>query len=129
MVKEAWCYYTRTHYKHNFHDTFRILVFPWWIHHQPLVLLVVNHTEILPLVVTESLKTSATDNSSFKDKHGKTIRTPRLKFYRFPVDKERRRKWVSAIRRDKWQPNEYSRLCSTHFVAGKALVRLTLQAY
>ena len=39
-------------------------------------------------------------------------------FYRIPKDPERRRRWVAAIRRVKWQPNEGTRLCGLHFVSG-----------
>ena len=43
---------------------------------------------------------------------------PGIKFFRFPAEKQRRDKWVSAIRRHKWKPNEYSRVCSSHFISG-----------
>ena len=39
------------------------------------------------------------------------------KFYRFPKDPERRRRWVAAIRREGWQPNDGSRICGAHFVS------------
>jgi len=42
-----------------------------------------------------------------------------LSFYRFPADTERRRLWISAINRKGWEPNEYSYVCSAHFVSGK----------
>ena len=41
-----------------------------------------------------------------------------LKFYRFPTDPERRMKWVAAVDRKNWTPNEYSWLCSAHFIGG-----------
>ena len=41
-----------------------------------------------------------------------------LSFYRFPTDPERRTRWVAAVARKNWTPNEYSRLCSAHFVTG-----------
>ena len=31
-----------------------------------------------------------------------------IKFYRFPVDPERRRRWITALNRKEWQPSEYS---------------------
>ena len=43
---------------------------------------------------------------------------PGIKFFRFPAEKQRRDKWVCAIRRHKWKPNEYSRVCSSHFISG-----------
>ena len=43
---------------------------------------------------------------------------PGIKFFKFPAEKQRRDKWVSAIRRHKWKPNEYSRVCSSHFISG-----------
>ena len=42
-----------------------------------------------------------------------------ISFYRFPVDKERRAKWISAIKRKDWVPNEHSWLCSAHFISGQ----------
>lgn len=47
-------------------------------------------------------------------------RTPgtALSFYRFPRDPERKQRWVDAVNREGWQPNDGSRLCSTHFISG-----------
>ena len=42
-----------------------------------------------------------------------------LEFYRFPRDSERRRQWVAAVNRKNWVPNEFSWICSSHFVGGK----------
>ena len=36
--------------------------------------------------------------------------------FRFPTDPERKRRWVAAIRREGWQPNEHSRICQEHFI-------------
>lgn len=44
---------------------------------------------------------------------------PGVKFCRFPADKERREKWIAAIRRVGWTPTEYSRICTDHFITGK----------
>ena len=41
-------------------------------------------------------------------------------FYVFPADKERRRLWVRAVSRDKWEPKASDRICSRHFVGGKS---------
>ena len=38
--------------------------------------------------------------------------------YRFPTDPERRTCWVAAVAKRNWTPNEYSWLCSAHFVIG-----------
>ncbi|XP_053733341.1 uncharacterized protein LOC128766029 [Synchiropus splendidus] len=48
-------------------------------------------------------------------------RTPgsTLSFYRFPRDPERKRRWIAAVNRRGWEPNDGSRLCSTHFISGK----------
>ncbi|KAI7808568.1 uncharacterized protein LOC130555783 [Triplophysa rosa] len=48
-------------------------------------------------------------------------RTPgtTLSFYRFPRDPERKQRWIAAVNRKGWMPNEGSRLCSTHFISGK----------
>uniref|UniRef100_A0A8D0CPL0 THAP-type domain-containing protein n=1 Tax=Sander lucioperca TaxID=283035 RepID=A0A8D0CPL0_SANLU len=52
---------------------------------------------------------------------------PGLCFYRIPSDKEnpeRRQLWIQAIRRatvsgnGTWQPSQYTRLCSDHFIKG-----------
>ena len=40
-------------------------------------------------------------------------------FYRFPVDPDRRNRWVAAIKRESWEPTEYSFVCSVHFVSGR----------
>ena len=31
---------------------------------------------------------------------------------------ERRTRWIAAVRREDWQPNQHSRICSAHFVTG-----------
>ena len=41
-----------------------------------------------------------------------------VSFYRFPTDKERRNNWVLAVKRKDWEPNEYTWLCSAHFIGG-----------
>ena len=41
-----------------------------------------------------------------------------LRFYRFPSDVDRRSKWLAAMKRDNWKPNEHSWVCSAHFVSG-----------
>ena len=42
-----------------------------------------------------------------------------LSFYRCPSDSERCRLWIAAIERKGWEPNNYSYVCSAHFVSGK----------
>ena len=39
--------------------------------------------------------------------------------YRFPRDPERRSKWIATISRENWQQNEYSWICSEHFLSGE----------
>lgn len=48
-------------------------------------------------------------------------RTPgtTLSFYRFPRDPERKQRWIAAVNREGWVPNDGSRLCSTHFISGQ----------
>ena len=41
-----------------------------------------------------------------------------LHFYRFPVDTDRRNRWVAAVNRKDWNPTEYTWICSAHFVGG-----------
>jgi hypothetical protein len=50
---------------------------------------------------------------------GRSTKGNTLSFCRFPADTERRRLWISAINRKGWEPNEYSYVCSAHFVSGK----------
>ncbi|XP_060788951.1 E3 ubiquitin-protein ligase TRIM21-like [Neoarius graeffei] len=40
-----------------------------------------------------------------------------LLFYRVPADAERRAKWVSAVRRENWNPSSTSRICSEYFIS------------
>ena len=40
-------------------------------------------------------------------------------FHRFPQEQNCRNKWIAALGRIKSQPNEYSYICSAHFVGGK----------
>ena len=49
-----------------------------------------------------------------------------VKFHLFPKDSERRKKWISAVRRSNpakptelWQPSSSSLVCSQHFLGGK----------
>ncbi|XP_029314921.1 THAP domain-containing protein 5 isoform X2 [Cottoperca gobio] len=46
-------------------------------------------------------------------------RTPgtTLSFYRFPRDPERKQRWIAAVNREGWVPNDGSRLCSNHFIS------------
>ena len=41
-----------------------------------------------------------------------------LSFYRFPRDPERKQRWIAAVNREGWVPNDGSRLCSNHFISG-----------
>ena len=41
-----------------------------------------------------------------------------VSFFRFPKDLKKRKAWVKAVNRADWAPNEYSRICSEHFVDG-----------
>ena len=42
-----------------------------------------------------------------------------IHFYRFPQDAERKSKWIAAVVRKDSIPNEYSWICSVHFVSGE----------
>lgn len=44
---------------------------------------------------------------------------PQLQYYRIPKERKLRQKWLDLIRREGWTPNDYSRLCSEHFIKGK----------
>ena len=41
-----------------------------------------------------------------------------IRFYRFPMDPERKGKWISAVNHKGWMPLEHSWICSEHFVRG-----------
>ena len=41
-----------------------------------------------------------------------------ISFFRFPKNRKKRRAWIKAVNRDKWEPTEYSRICSEHFEEG-----------
>ena len=45
-----------------------------------------------------------------------------ISFYRFPADIDRRNKWISAVKRAKWTPSNYNRICNAHFIHGKFFI-------
>uniref|UniRef100_A0A3P9LUP1 THAP domain-containing protein 1 n=1 Tax=Oryzias latipes TaxID=8090 RepID=A0A3P9LUP1_ORYLA len=51
--------------------------------------------------------------------HNRKTPDSRLSFYRFPRDKDRKQRWIAAVKRAVWQSTDASRLCSEHFVSGK----------
>ena len=40
-------------------------------------------------------------------------------FYNFPADKDLRSKWIAAVRRENWTPNDSTVICSDHFLSGE----------
>ena len=48
----------------------------------------------------------------------RSVKGSELTFYRFPANIERRKKWIAAVRREKWTPTKHSWLCSSHFISG-----------
>ena len=42
-----------------------------------------------------------------------------VSFHLFPADPDQRRHWIAAVCRKNWELNEYTWLCSQHFVTGK----------
>lgn len=40
----------------------------------------------------------------------------KAKLYSFPKDKDLRRKWILKLRRPKWKPGSFDKLCALHFV-------------
>ena len=46
------------------------------------------------------------------------VKRSSLKFIRFPEDEQLRNKWIAAIRRENWKPNEHTRICGQHFIKG-----------
>ena len=45
-----------------------------------------------------------------------------IHFYCFPDDPKRRAKWIAAVRRNHWVPNEHSWLCSEYFVSRQKIL-------
>ncbi|XP_077551917.1 THAP domain-containing protein 1-like [Haemaphysalis longicornis] len=39
-------------------------------------------------------------------------------FFRFPKEIGRQKAWVQAVRRERWQPSDSSRICGLHFING-----------
>ena len=50
-----------------------------------------------------------------------------IKMFRVPIDPERRKAWVDAIKRVGWQPKAHSRVCSAHFISGYKGVASTFE--
>ena len=44
-----------------------------------------------------------------------------IKFYRIPVDGDRRRLWLAAICRKDFDPPPDAAICSVHFIGGKGV--------
>ena len=42
-----------------------------------------------------------------------------LSFYTFPRDADRRSRWIAAVNRKDWYPNEHTVICSEHFIHGQ----------
>ena len=53
-----------------------------------------------------------------KNQRGKTLLNKKfgITFHLFPKDPERRYKWVRAIKRENFNPSEWSTICSQHFL-------------
>ena len=41
-----------------------------------------------------------------------------LGFFRFPVQPEKRQRWIVAVNRKDWSPRKHTRICGQHFVSG-----------
>lgn len=41
-----------------------------------------------------------------------------LRFFRFPDSQPKRTRWINAMRRKNWVPNDNTRVCSIHFLSG-----------
>ncbi|XP_033727561.1 uncharacterized protein LOC117316886 [Pecten maximus] len=52
------------------------------------------------------------------NRQGKNAKERGVSFFRFPKNKRKRKAWEKAVNRAGWVPNEYSRMCSEHFVGG-----------
>ncbi|KAJ8391023.1 hypothetical protein AAFF_G00096440 [Aldrovandia affinis] len=49
----------------------------------------------------------------------KQTRGSYVKFYIFPRDTVRKKRWVAAVKREGWTPASHSKLCSMHFITGR----------
>ena len=56
-------------------------------------------------------------DSQSTDKNG-------VRFFRFPMKGDQREKWISAVRREDWNPGAHSRICSEHFTTGRQLTEV-----
>jgi len=54
--------------------------------------------------------------------HNVFVKNSGISFYRFPTDKEKRERWIAAVKREGWTPNENTWICSEHFITGKKAV-------
>lgn len=50
------------------------------------------------------------------NRQGSKAKEKGVSFFRFPKDRRKRAAWIKTINRNNWAPNEYSRVCSEHFV-------------
>ena len=51
--------------------------------------------------------------------NNRTTKASTVGFFRFPAfPEDRRKRWIQAMRRDKWMPSKWSRVCGSHFVTG-----------
>ena len=51
-----------------------------------------------------------------------------IAFYRIPLKKDKRSKWLNALKRKDYNPSSSAAICSTHFVGGK-LPLMCMHAY
>lgn len=50
------------------------------------------------------------------NRQGSKAKEKNASFFSIPKDRKKRLAWIRAINRDDWTPNEYSRVCSEHFL-------------
>ena len=58
----------------------------------------------------------------------KESRTKGIAFYQIPLKKDKRLKWLNALKRKDYNPSSSAAICSTHFVGGK-LPLMCMHAY
>ena len=58
--------------------------------------------------------------------HNVFVKGNGIHWYKFPPEPETRARWISAVRREHWEPTQNSWICSEHLISGEKAVILYL---